>query len=399
MAGLAKIVALILLTLALLIVTTEFHPDSWTSVGEFMGYPVVQIAQEGARGVIAIGQVDAAGAVVIAQAGYGLIAFAQVGAGVLFGIGQGMGGLVSFGQLSLGFFFALGQLAFGAQSIGQVGVISRDWLGEMSAELTELLRLRFQGNQEPEPEVTTEEDPSARPQGSNVWPDALLAHLKLPERPLTLALSDGRSVTAEVDRVVVRDASGATAHTVEDSDGGVVQLSRSQHRRRLGWLFQMFGGSAFEHRLHVELRHRTGLRVGAHAAVPEELLAGLPMLEQSGARVDRDELLELLAVLSGMRLRVAHNPATRVTIEERSLSFGTRLFHLAKWSLRPGVWLLHLAPLVVVPKLALRWMGSPGADLITVAYVGALLYFFTVLALLALMFLFVGPASKRYSAP
>ncbi|MEL6181649.1 MAG: hypothetical protein AAFS10_22005, partial [Myxococcota bacterium] len=249
MTGLAKVVALLLLTLLLCVATTAFQPDSWTSVGTLMGYPIVQCAQEDARGLIAIGQVNAAGVVVIAQAGYGLIAFAQVGAGVLFGIGQGMGGLVTFGQLSLGLFFALGQLALSIQGLGQVAIFSRSWFTEMSQELTELLKFRFEGNTLPESKVTTKHDPSVRHQPSDRWPASLLGTLRRPDAPRTMVLGE-HHIRVEYDRITIQTPSGEVVHQIEDSDGGVVQLSYSQHARRLGWLWRLLGGSPVEHRLH-----------------------------------------------------------------------------------------------------------------------------------------------------
>ncbi len=144
MVGLLKIIGLILLTTFGLALTTEYRPESLDARAEVLGYPVVSIKQMRPRGLIAIGQVDARGVLVISQLGFGVVAITQAGAGLLFMLGQVGGALVMIGQLGIGLLFFLGQVGGGIQAGGQ-GVFGRrpkQYLSSMSNELSELLSFR-----------------------------------------------------------------------------------------------------------------------------------------------------------------------------------------------------------------------------------------------------------------
>lgn len=141
MTGLAKLAAVITATVLGLALFTRYQEDRLDSRTQLLGYPVISIAQVGARGWIGLGQGDIRGVVVYAQAGMGLVTFAQAGVGVIFGVGQAMAGLVVLAQGGVGLFFFMGQLGGGLQAHGQValGIKIRDYLQEMNEEFNELL--------------------------------------------------------------------------------------------------------------------------------------------------------------------------------------------------------------------------------------------------------------------
>jgi len=97
------------------------------STGEVLGYPVVSMAQFGARGVIAISQVDARGIIAIGQLGFGVLAVVQGGVGLVAGVGQAMVGLLAIAQLGVGFLFFLGQMGGGFRAAGQGVIIRKPW--------------------------------------------------------------------------------------------------------------------------------------------------------------------------------------------------------------------------------------------------------------------------------
>jgi hypothetical protein len=146
-----KLVAWIVLVTGLLVLCTRYAPgDKMVSESRLAGYPLVAIASEDARGVIAIGQ-TAYGVVVLAQGGGGLITFAQGGVGILFGLGQGMVGLIAICQIGVGLLFimaqigggvfCLGQAVIGYAGAGQGAAVKRgiEVLKELDEEVGELL--------------------------------------------------------------------------------------------------------------------------------------------------------------------------------------------------------------------------------------------------------------------
>ena len=143
MVGVLKIFGCVVVTAMGLCLCTEFHEGA--SVNRLFGQiPVVAVAQKNAMGLIALGQVNARGVIVIAQNGYGLVTLAQGGAGILFGIGQLMVGLLVVAQLGLGALFFLGQVGFGACGTGQAAGYKRGaaYLRAMNAEFNGVLRFR-----------------------------------------------------------------------------------------------------------------------------------------------------------------------------------------------------------------------------------------------------------------
>jgi hypothetical protein len=155
MKRLIRITIVSALTLLGLLIFTRYEtpprrpgqPEVTRSTGEILGYPVVSLAQRGARGVIAISQVDARGVIVFGQVGFGLIAVVQAGAGLIAGLGQGMIGLLVIAQGGLGLLFFLGQIGAGAQAAGQGVVVRRPWshFEQMFRELDETLGGRRAG--------------------------------------------------------------------------------------------------------------------------------------------------------------------------------------------------------------------------------------------------------------
>jgi hypothetical protein len=116
--------------------------DGIQSVTRVAGYPVVSMAQGNAKGLIAIGQYNAWGILVLGQNGYGVVAVVQGGVGLIFGLGQAVAGLLIIAQVGIGLFFFLGQMGGGAQAAGQ-GVWRKPSKGHFKAmgdELTEVLR-------------------------------------------------------------------------------------------------------------------------------------------------------------------------------------------------------------------------------------------------------------------
>lgn len=144
MKGLAKLVAVITVTVLGLALLTRYEDDRLDSRTRVAGYPVISIAQVGAKGWIGIGQAGIQGVITYAQAGVGLVTFAQGGVGVIFGVGQAMAGLVAIAQIGVGLLFFLGQLGGGVQAHGQLvlGIKIKDYLTEMNEEFDELLSFR-----------------------------------------------------------------------------------------------------------------------------------------------------------------------------------------------------------------------------------------------------------------
>jgi hypothetical protein len=143
MVGLGKILGCVLLTVLGLAIFTQY--DGASSVSQIAGYPVISVAQKAPVGLIAIGQFQARGVIVVAQVGWGVVSVVQGGVGLLFGLGQAVGGLVVVAQVGLGLLFFLGQVGFGLQGLGQAAGINRGlaYFKEMNAEFNQLLSFRL----------------------------------------------------------------------------------------------------------------------------------------------------------------------------------------------------------------------------------------------------------------
>ena len=88
------------------------------------------------------------------------------------------------------------------------------------------------------------------------------------------------------------------------------------------------------------------------------------------------------------------------TLQVRQVRSGLhRVFVGLKRLIRPFVRALYLFPLLLIAKVVLWVMEHPAGDYITVGFVGLLLVFFSLLAVLALLYPLVGPASRRKTAP
>ena len=150
MKGLLKLVGVITLTVLGLALLTSYEDDRLDARTRVAGYPVISIAQVGAKGWIAIGQGDIRGVLTYAQAGVGLVTISQAGVGVIFGIGQAMVGLVAITQIGIGLFFFLGQVGGGVQAHGQLvfGIKIKEYLTEMNDEFNELLSFRIKRGSE-----------------------------------------------------------------------------------------------------------------------------------------------------------------------------------------------------------------------------------------------------------
>ena len=135
-----KLVAVVVVTTLGMVALTEFD-GTGNSVTRIFGVPLVSVAQDGARGVIALGQTDAMGVVVFAQVGMGVISFCQGGVGILFFLGQAGAALLAIGQAGIGLFFFLGQVGGGIQALGQGVFVSRaaSYFSQMNEEFNELL--------------------------------------------------------------------------------------------------------------------------------------------------------------------------------------------------------------------------------------------------------------------
>ena len=183
--------------------------------------------------------------------------------------------------------------------------------------------------------------------------------------------------------------------TVRGASDAVVQLSRSRRARRLGWLYALLGKEPHQHWLHLELRlPGSGARVGVSARVREELVDGLPQLEQSAPALSEEQMVTLLTQLRRLGARVAmserHDEAalSAVVLPRAWLYEGLKsLTHLMVVG-------LYLFPLLLLPKILLFAFGVGLGDWITVAYVVLVLAFFALLALLVLLFPWVGPATE-----
>lgn len=398
MSGVMKIVGLVLLTVMGCVLTTSYEAGSFTSSTRLLGYPVVHIAQSGAQGWIAIGQVNAQGLIALGQNAWGLVTFAQGGVGILFGLGQGMAGLVAIGQVGISLFFAMGQLAFGMQAIGQLGVKSRDYLKEMSAEFSEVLAYRYHATiglipaprqkltDAPEPELDHAHDFGA-------WPEALASRMKAASETVELKLEDA---LLEITGTRLRVTHGGNQHVLEDSGDAVVQLSRSRTPRVGAWFFKLIGRDPHDHRLHVELRMQRS-RVRLHAKVAPALTQGLPDLEQSGTPVTSDALLALLGTAHALGLKVAQGmPMTQLETEPVEVRAIVRVFNGLKRLIRIPAVMLYLYPVMLAPKIGFRVFGSPLSDFVTVVFVGIVLVFFALLAMMVGMYPWVQPPSRRF---
>jgi hypothetical protein len=137
------LVAVVLVTTLGMAALTEFD-GTGNSTARIFGVPLVSVMQDGARGIIALGQADAVGMLVIAQGGMGLVAFCQVGIGLLFFLGQAGAGLFAVAQVGIGLFFVAGLFGAGIQAAGLVVFYSRvgAYFDEMNKEFGELLSFR-----------------------------------------------------------------------------------------------------------------------------------------------------------------------------------------------------------------------------------------------------------------
>ena len=76
-----------------------------------------------------------------------------------------------------------------------------------------------------------------------------------------------------------------------------------------------------------------------------------------------------------------------------------RLLHGLKHLIRFFVKVLYLFPLLLLAKLVLLLLDHRAGDMITVAFVGLVVLFFSVLALLMLLYAVAGPPSRRTPVP
>jgi hypothetical protein len=102
--------------------------------------------------------------------------------------------------------------------------------------------------------------------------------------------------------------------------------------------------------------------------------------------------------------RVGRPPKTQrskpPTLQVRQVRRGLhRVFVGFKRMIRPFVRALYLFPLLLIAKIVLWLMEHPAGDYITVGFIALLLIFFTLLAVLALLYPLVGPASQRKTSP
>ena len=79
----------------------------------------------------------------------------------------------------------------------------------------------------------------------------------------------------------------------------------------------------------------------------------------------------------------------------RAASAGVRAFHALGRILRPLVIAMYLSPLLLVPKLVLYLLGRPEGDYLIVGFCALAVTFFTLLSVLALLYVVVGPRSRR----
>jgi hypothetical protein len=75
------------------------------------------------------------------------------------------------------------------------------------------------------------------------------------------------------------------------------------------------------------------------------------------------------------------------------------VFEGVKRLIRPLVVALYLAPLLIAARLVFYLFNRPDGDWITVGFVGLVVVFFLLLAVMVLLFPFVGPRSTRKVAP
>lgn len=389
MTGLLKILGVMFLTLFGLILLTSYEPGTFTSVSRIAGFPVIEISQEGARGWIAIGQVDARGVIVFAQVGVGLVAFVQAGAGLFFCIGQGAASMVMFGQAGIGLSFFLGQVGVGVQAWGQAAYKSRPHLKLLSAEFSELLALRYKAGRfsrtQLESKAVPAESDSAPLPGS--WPEGMLNALTHRGSGASIALEDG-VLRVETYRFVF-EGKGGEVLVIDEANPAVVQLSRSQRPRKWAALLTLFGKDPWQHWGHVELRtqHR---RIQVSAPLPESALAGLPFLEQRAATCTEEALLDLLSTAKVLDLQVASGDAG-ATVITSTIPKKAVLFEGLKALLRGPTVALYFAPFLLIPKLILFATDAHVGDWITVGYTCLLVVFFMVLAIVVLLYPWVGP--------
>lgn len=134
------------ITSALLYAITSWQNQG--AVTRFLDVPVIDDGAEYAW--ISIGHEG----MIVLGVGVGLVEFGMYGVGIFFATGQACAGLIALGQAAFGPIAFLGQLgagltgagqlAIGGQVIGQgeLGPNGSRFLGRMTADLEELLRLR-----------------------------------------------------------------------------------------------------------------------------------------------------------------------------------------------------------------------------------------------------------------
>lgn len=150
MRHLIVLVAIVFGTTLLLALGTDYVGGHSRTV--LFGYPLVAYGN-GAVGIIALGQANVWGVIVIAQFGGGAVALTQIGFGLLFGVSQLSAGLITIAQGGVGLLGFLGQIGAGSVAAGQGvigyagagGAISRkgaSYVRELADELGEVLALR-----------------------------------------------------------------------------------------------------------------------------------------------------------------------------------------------------------------------------------------------------------------
>jgi len=387
-------------TVAGLVATTVWaEGDALRSVTHVLGFPVVAIG-DSPRAWIAIAQVDARGVIALGQVVMGLITFAQGGVGVIAGLGQGMVGLMVAGQLAFGMAAALGQVAIGRQSLGQVGWVPRDYLGELNAELTPLLSKRpFPGPLLPPATPRQVSQGSVSPRRRSM-PDALRG--RIAGRAVGSSTVASRMCTLHIsaDTLKVSPVNAADPVIIRGLGDAVLQLSWSEVPRAFGRLLGLLGQPKVTTWLHVELRRSRGVLMTLSAAVPAALVVDLPRLPKTGTVVSDATLFDVLGVASSLQIDVLlAQGMDDTTLDEPDLSDRVRVFNALQHALRPGIVVMYLFPWCLLLKAGLWLAGSSLGDWITVAYCLLVVYVFSTLAMVLLLYPSVGPPSRRFAPP
>lgn len=96
------------------------------------------------------------------------------------------------------------------------------------------------------------------------------------------------------------------------------------------------------------------------------------------------------------RERSTETPPPQIVLRHRGVA---RVLQGLKVVIRLMVKVIYLFPVLLVAKLVLLLMDHPAGDMITLAFVALVVVFFSLFALLFLLYPFVGPPSKRKPVP